>query len=278
MQEHTFRMIGRLAIGGVMALVALAGAPTIHAQRQDDARGWLDRCRDWGGRDRYTVCREQELTLPVRDGEISVNARPNGGITVVGTDRRDIKLTARMQASARREADAQEILTEIRIVTDRGIRAEGPRYGRDEGWSVSFVLEVPRQVDLTLSSTNGALRVEGVNGRLELATTNGALSLAAVAGDVRGRTTNGSVTVELDGDRWRGSGLDLQTTNGGVRLYVPERYHANLETGTRNGGMNFDFPVTVRGRISRRLDTQLGDGGAPIRVVTTNGGVTVSRR
>jgi hypothetical protein len=42
--------------------------------------------------------------------------------------------------------------------------------------------------------------------------------------------------------------------------------------------MSVDFPVTVSGRIDRRLRTQLGQGGATIRVMTTNGGVTISRR
>jgi hypothetical protein len=89
---------------------------------------------------------------------------------------------------------------------------------------------------------------------------------------------NGGVTVELDGERWEGSGLDVQTTNGGVHLSLPSRYNARLETGTVNGGLQFDFPVTVQGRLSRRLTTDLGSGGALIRVVTTNGGVTVARR
>ena len=278
MPTRTLQAICRLVTLTTVATMALATAPSAQAQRAEDTRPWLERCQEWGGRDRYTACREQELTMPVSGGELSVNARPNGGITVVGSDRRDIRVVARMQANARRQADADDILSEIAIVTDRGLRAEGPRAGRDEGWSVSYVLEVPRQIDLTLSSTNGGVRVEGVRGRLEMSTTNGGITLASVAGDVRGRTSNGSVNVTLEGDRWQGQGLDVQTTNGSVRLYVPERYHANLETGTTNGGMNFDFPVTVRGRISRRMETQLGDGGARIRVMTTNGGVRVARK
>lgn len=279
MQHNTVRLFTRLAALATVASMALSAAPSAQAQRSDDRRPWLERCRDgWGDRDRAVACREQELTMPVTGGELSVNARPNGSITVVGSNRRDIRVTARIQAQARRQADADALMSEIAIVTDRGLRAEGPRAGRDEGWSVSYVIEVPREIDLTLSSTNGGVNVEGVTGRLEMSTTNGGITLASVSGDVRGRTSNGSVNVTLEGDRWQGRGLDVQTTNGSVRLYVPERYHANLETGTTNGGMNFDFPVTVRGRISRRMETQLGEGGALIRVMTTNGGVTVARK
>ena len=49
---------------------------------------------------------------------------------------------------------------------------------------------------------------------------------------------------------------------------VPEGYSARLETGTTNGGMTVDFPVTVEGRIGRRLTTDLGTGGPPVTVVT----------
>ncbi|MFN2316576.1 MAG: DUF4097 domain-containing protein [Gemmatimonadales bacterium] len=279
MQHNTVRLLHRLAALATVATMALSAAPSAQAQRSDDSRPWLERCRDgWGDRDRAVACREQELTMPVTGGELSVNARPNGSITVVGSNRRDIHVTARIQAQARSQSDADALMSEIAIVTDRGLRAEGPRAGRDEGWSVSYVIEVPREIDLTLSSTNGGVNVREVTGRLEMSTTNGGITLASVAGDVRGRTSNGSVNVTLEGDRWQGQGLDVQTTNGSVRLYVPERYHANLEAGTTNGGMNFDFPVTVRGRISRRMETQLGDGGALIRVMTTNGGVRVTRK
>jgi DUF4097 and DUF4098 domain-containing protein YvlB len=95
---------------------------------------------------------------------------------------------------------------------------------------------------------------------------------------VHGGTTNGSVGVELSGDRWNGQGLDLRTTNGSVRLTLPSNYSAHLTTGTVNGGMNIDFPITLQGRINREISTDIGQGGAPIRVVTTNGGVSVRKR
>jgi hypothetical protein len=62
-----------------------------------------------------------------------------------------------------------------------------------------------------------------------------------------------------------------------VNLVVPEGYSAHLEAATTNGGFSVDFPITVSGRIGRRLSADLGSGGAPVRVVTTNGGVRVTR-
>ena len=63
-----------------------------------------------------------------------------------------------------------------------------------------------------------------------------------MSGDVHGRTSNGGVDVDLDGATWQGEGLDVETSNGGVRLRMPEQYSARLEAGTVNGGINVDFP------------------------------------
>ena len=76
----------------------------------------------------------------------------------------------------------------------------------------------PHEIDLSLKTTNGGLTVADVRGNLTLEATNGGISIEGVGGNVRGRTTNGGVTATLRGDAWDGAGLDLRTTNGGVRL------------------------------------------------------------
>ena len=98
-----------------------------------------------------------------------------------------------------------------------------------------------------------------------------------MGGSVKGSTTNGGLVVELTGDRWDGETLDVSTTNGGVIMSVPENYSAHVETGTVNGSVNTDFPVTVQGRITKQLALNLGSGGATVRAMTTNGGVHLKK-
>jgi hypothetical protein len=96
---------------------------------------------------------------------------------------------------------------------------------------------------------------------------------------VHARVENGPLTVRLVGTAWTGAGLDAEAQNGPVDLALPEHYNAELETGTVNGPVDFQIPITVTltGRGSDRIRTTLGKGGAPIRVVTTNGPLTVRR-
>jgi hypothetical protein len=257
----------------LVASTARAEAPRFRTLADHD---W---CRDSGDGDwrGHSHCEVREALLPA-SGVLGVDAAPNGGIAVQGWERTEVRLEARVVATSE-DGDPKAVASEVTIETTDTIRARGPEARRrHEGWHVSYRLKVPSRSDLVLHSMNGGIQVGGVEGRIELETTNGGVKLEEVAGNVHGRTTNGGVDVHLQGAEWEGEGLDVQTTNGGVSVVLPEGYNAHLETGTVNGGMRVDFPITVHGRIDRRLSTDLGHGGATIRVVTTNGGVTIRRR
>jgi hypothetical protein len=269
----------------LVALALLGAALPLHAQRNsfDDDATWLDNCRsgNWNGdNDRGRACEVRAVPVRLSGRAVEIDGRQNGSIRVRGWDGDSVRVTARLQANANSDDDARELLKAVRIVADgRSVRAEGPSNWRNrESWSASYVLWVPRRFDLSLEATNGALGVDGVSGRLELRTTNGSVALVDVGGDVRARTQNGSLSVQLAGKGWEGAGLDAETQNGSVRVAVPDGFAAQLETGTVNGSIHTDFPVTVQGRISKRLTLPLNGGGKTIRAMTTNGTVRISRR
>ena len=228
--------------------------------------------------DRGRHCLVKDLTLSPT-GSLEVDAGPNGGIQVSGWDRDQIAVRVVVVGHARTDERARALAAEVRIDADRGsIRAKGPSTGRNENWSASYEIYLPRSQDLDLETTNGGVEVSDVRGKMALATVNGGVHLRDLGGDVRARTTNGGLHIELSGSRWQGAGLDAQTRNGGVSLTMPDGYSARLETGTTNGGLEIDFPVMVQGRVTKRLSVTLGDGGPPIRAMTTNGGVHIERR
>jgi hypothetical protein len=265
----------------VVAAVSAALPLPLLAQRAmtTDAE-WLDNCRDNWGSDRGHACEVRDVPVRLASRSLEVDGGQNGSIRVQGWDGDGVKVTARLQANAESDADAQALLKDIRISSDgRRISADGPSERRSRsGWSVSYVMMVPRRLDLTLEANNGSLGVDGVTGKLDLGTTNGSVSLTDVGGDVHARTQNGSLNVQLAGKSWDGEGLDAVTQNGSVRIAIPDAYAATLETGTVNGRINTDFPITVQGRISRQLSVPLNGGGRTIRAMTTNGSVRISRR
>lgn len=245
-----------------------------------DDNSWChDRSSFWS----ESVCEVRELTINETWEKISVDASPNGGIKVEGWDGDNIQIQARVQARARSEEKAREILSEIDIETSGNeISADGPKFwdswGSEKSWSVSFSIMVPVKSNLKLTAMNGGISIRDINGSIEAKTLNGGIALEKVAGDVDVNTLNGGITAELDGDRWNGRGLEASTTNGGIRIEVPEDYSADLEASTVNGGIHIDFPITVQGWIRKNIDTKLGEGGAPVTLRTINGGISIDRK
>jgi DUF4097 and DUF4098 domain-containing protein YvlB len=270
MTKQVFKTVAAIAALCVLSTVAWA---------QKDERGLNCDNHRWNS-DQANHCVMREFTL-APSGIINVDGRTNGGVSVKGWDRADIYVRAQVQTWAKTDDEAKALSEQVQIETAGGnIRSEGPTtQGRDRrGWAVSFEVFVPRRSDLMLKAHNGGISVREVRGNIQFDTTNGGVNLAQVAGNVKGTTTNGGVNVTLDGNRWDGDGLDVRTTNGGVKVLMPANYAAHLETGTVNGGLTFDFPVTVQGKIDRELSTDIGGGGPPIRVRTTNGGVSIRRQ
>lgn len=259
--------------------------PDDRSDRGDRYSGtFMDNCRrDRGDRDRVKFCEERSLGWRAQSGAtLTVDASPNGGVSVSGWDRDSVHVEVKLQTQGGDDEEARELARQIRITNEGGrLRAEGPSSRRWASWSVSFVIFAPRRVDLDLSSVNGPLEVEEVVGRLRLEVQNGPLSLHDVGGDVRAHAQNGPLHVKLTGSRWEGTGLDASTQNGPLVLEVPEGYNAQLETGTINGPMEIGFPIMVQGRIGmggrRHISTTLGSGGTTIRAVTTNGPAVIRR-
>ena len=275
-------MRSSLRLAAIAATLIGAALPA-SAQRSwtDSDADWLENCRSNSyNDDRGRACEVRAVPVRLSGRSLEIDGRQNGSVRVRAWDGDSVRVTARLQASGSSDGEARDLLKDIRVVADgRSVRTEGPSTGRwHQGWSASYVVMVPRRFDLSLEAMNGGLSVEGVSGKMELRTTNGSVALVDVGGDVRAHTQNGSLNVQLAGTSWEGTGLDAETQNGSVRLSVPERFAAQLETGTVNGTIHTDFPVTLQGRITRRLSLPLNGGGRPVRAMTTNGSVRISRR
>src|SRR5258706_751363 len=248
------------------------------AQTEDRAERWRDYCERGWNNDRARFCELRTYTISPATRP-SVDGGDNGGVAFIGENRRDVRIVARVQATADDDATAREIARQIRVLTEGGkIRSEGPSNRSHTSWSVSYDVYVPNQTNLEAITENGGISAKDVRGEMNFEATNGGIHLSDVAGSVRARTTNGGAVANLSGTTWPAQGLDLRTTNGGATVNVPRGYNAQLETGTTNGGVPIDFPIPLRGSATRHLSTQLGSGGPRVRVVTTNGGVHIAER
>jgi DUF4097 and DUF4098 domain-containing protein YvlB len=222
------------------------------------------------------ACEVRSATLPLDNGRLNIQ-NLNGSIELIGEDRSDVYLEARVTARAHSQTDAASLLHQVTIQTGGTIEAKGPHTSGSTNWSVSYKLRVPRHLAADLRTMNGSLSLSALDGNIKAETTNGSLKLDQLAGDVHVSTTNGSIKANLAGSTWQGSGLSATTTNGAVSVSVPNPYSAHLVAGTTNGGTSINVPgIDQTGGRHREINTTLGSGGPTLTFETTNGGVSIN--
>ncbi len=196
-----------------------------------------------------------------------------------GEDRTDVLIKACVRSSGTSQSEADSAVKNTKIETGSAVKAVN--VDEDANYSVSYEISVPKRTNLKLTAHNGGIGVSSVQGTTEFETYNGGVSLNYVGGTVKGSTKNGGVSVKLSGNRFNGSGLDVETRNGGVSLLLPSNFSADVETGTVNGGLSSDFKELQiektgdRRERNKKISASINGGGPKIRVITTNGGVNI---
>ena len=220
-------------------------------------------------------CETRDLTMSAPAGQpLTVDAGPNGGITVHGWSGSEVRIRVKVQTWSTTEEKAAARAKRITVDTKNNtLRAADPEH--DKEWSVSYEIFVPRETALALNTVNGGISLDNLQSAITFETVNGGVSLASLGGQVKGETTNGGVDIILTGSKWEGKGLDVTTTNGGITWKLPRTYSAQLFTSTSMGGIHTGLPVTKNGMFHKQVEASLGQGGAPIKAVTTNGGIDV---
>ena len=156
--------------------------------------------------------------------------------------------------------------------------------------SAEFDLYVPRNATLFVSSGDGRLRVEGVNGELELRTGDGSIDVAGARGRLRAETGDGRIRVEdFDGeaDARTGDGritldgnfraLAARTGDGTIALSLPEGVNATVETNAESVS-NDGVAVAETEAESRVRRWRIGSGGQLFTLRTGDGQIILRRR
>jgi hypothetical protein len=222
----------------------------------------------------YAESKDQKLAASSTN---HISPGMNGSVRVHGWSQGDVLVRACIHASALTDSEARALASQISIARGPGeIVPSGPEGTDKRHWSVSYQVWVPTSSNLNLEAHNGSIAVQSVRGTVGFHTLNGSVHLEQVAGNVDGATTNGSVVIDVEGN---GHEIRAKTTNGSIRLNLPENYSAKIEASTVNGRVHCDFPATVTGDIGgKTASLTLGSGGPVIEAHTVNGSIHIGRR
>lgn len=212
--------------------------------------------------------------------DISANGRVevgnvNGYITVQGWKESRVDLVA-VKRGDKSDFDLVEI--EIENTSDSlSVKTRYPRHSNHVDVSVDYELKVPFGTEGKYSTVNGRVDVDGVAGRLDTSAVNGSVEVRGLRSSIDADTVNGKIRIQV-AELTSGSRISLKTVNGSMDLALPDNANANLSVKSLNGGISTDFPVTVRGTFgTRKLEGQIGNGGATIDISSVNGGIEIRK-
>lgn len=237
--------------------------------------------------DHYVTARAvRHATLPVSVGRLEIRPDGNGGVTIEGGSGSEYSITACVSAGGPNVADAQAAADSVQIhVEGSRVSATEPDHltlagARLGNWNVQFVIETPRNADVSVVTNNGPISVSGVSGRFDVRARNGPISVRASQGDIDVETQNGPISIELSGRRYDGH-LTARANNGPLSVTVPDDFSSGVEISSSSHSpwscSRAACGVGSRDWDDRGRSLRLGSDPVVVRVSTNNGPVSVSR-
>lgn len=300
-------MSKKLALCLVAAVSVAASACTIDVQGEE------------------TVVREQKR-VPVT-GTPNLTVRTfDGTLEFRSWDRDEIVIDIERRAGS--AATARDIEVDV-TDTDGDILIEAKRPRRDGFFEhfgqssprVRMVLAVPRRLNLEARTADGAILARDLNGRIELSTGDGSVRLQGIQGRMTIRTGDGAITASdlqgsvtvstgdgsvllsgrldeleartgdgaidvnvLPGSTMRGD-WNVSTGDGGVKILLPPDFNADIEATTGDGGISTSGVAVAstpgpeeRERRRSALRGRVGSGGEMLTIRTGDGPVDIHVR
>jgi hypothetical protein len=237
---------------------------------------------------------------PSRPGSVKVSLLM-GGITVKGSNRRDVLVSSVVEGGGLRQAAAPAGLRRLTqfpglVITEEAnqmsIRATGMPF-RGRALKADVEIQVPTRVNLKLSAVNdGDIVVEDADGEIEITNLNGAIHLINVSGSVVANTLNGNMRVTFTRVTSE-KAMAFTSFTGDVDVTLPATAKANLKLRSDNGDVFTDFDVQMRpaaapqtsrrsgGRVkievNRALNGAINGGGPEFELRTFNGNIYVRK-
>jgi hypothetical protein len=256
---------------------------------------------------RFTVTGTPDLRLTTFDGAIEIRSG-DGKTVVVEIEKRGPTQDAIDQLKVEAKQNGDRIEIEVKKPSHEivlfGVGHMSP--------TAKLIVTMPRDGDVVARSGDGSIRIEHVHGRLDLKTGDGSIRAIDIAGQLTLGTGDGSVTLEdvagdLDVDTGDGSvsvagklaavklhtgdgsitfraapgtamkdDWSMTTGDGGVALYLPSDFGAELDAHTGDGSIRNELHLNADGdedKEHRTLRGKLGAGGKLLRIRTGDGSI-----
>ncbi|MFH1195000.1 MAG: DUF4097 family beta strand repeat-containing protein [bacterium] len=127
-----------------------------------------------------------------------------------------------------------------------------------------------------IQTSGGDIKCNNTKGNLEAGTSGGGISLKAVDGMIDANTSGGDITLEYTG---KNMGVDLTTSGGDIKVYLPADFKADVELKSSGGSIECDYSMSKTYKVkSNSLDAEFNGGGEKLYCRTSGGDVKVKEK
>lgn len=152
-------------------------------------------------------------------------------------------------------------------------RIEGDIQGRTSGGSIK-IGEVLGNTKVHTSG--GSIGIRRANGSIDAHTSGGSIKVEEVTGTIKAHTSGGSVEANISSQP--DSDCRLTTSGGSITVYLREDIGMYLDAHTSGGRVAADFPLALKGNISKNsLKGELNNGGPELYLRTSGGSIHIKR-
>jgi DUF4097 and DUF4098 domain-containing protein YvlB len=203
-----------------------------------------------GGSDRFRE--DFHYSFPLTSGGSLRLENFNGAVEISGWDKDTVEIDGTKYAST--EFRLKEMKIDVTPSPNSISVRTVPPIDRRGNAGARYTIHVPKHTELAgIISSNGSIRVEGIQGNSRLKTSNGAVHATNLMGPVDVQTSNGSIEVsDITGD------TTLHSSNGSIR--------ADIRKG-RFGATTSNASITAH-----LIDADSN----PVRLESTNGHIDLT--
>lgn len=200
-------------------------------------------------------------------------ATDNGSVEVIRGQAADVEITAHIKAQTQERLDATTVAVVREASGQLSVSVDWPQSHRKSNEGCSFEIKIPDAVGVTIETSNGHIKLDGLGGLADLETSNGTINVTRHDGEVRAHTSNGHV--EIDDITGK---ADARTSNGSITL---SQIQGSAEADTSNGSIDIRLSPTSTGPIfadssNGSLKVEVGPAfNGVIEMRTSNGGISV---
>lgn len=215
--------------------------------------------------------RTVQLSRPMSAGTLFAAKSNDGWINVTGGEVTDCNVTATIIARADTDEKARTIAEKTKVKLEQfgsklTVKLEKPILMMNQSVDIQVEAMVPKSCDVELSTDDGDIAIENINGHIDIKTDDGSVSLARIVGDIKIRSNDGSVNVQefnSDVNLQRAGWIDIQTDDGSVTM---SRVVGNIKVRSNDGSTKVQ-------EVTGDVNIQSDDGRITVVYAEDAGGV-----